>query len=244
MADFAGSFKKIIPSSGETRVLLGWGLATAALIAIEYIIFSFASGAGVSNRRLPVMRILFLGVGAYVILMIRDILAYYAGVSVDEMFTFSPVAVFGVLAFFIAFLLYALHDIQNVGASMAKSSRDTGGNLLSFFFDNEGFEAEDEEEGEPASQKSGGQGQASTPTPAPKQFLPTLDGGMNPYGMGSDPFQTTAPAATRSGSSQGQDIRDMENISRAAASQSVQQPPMAPSFMPSMTSGGSSFAPF
>ena len=215
MADFMGSFKKIVPSSGETRVLLGWGLATAVLIILQYVVFSVASGAGVSSGRLPVIRILGLGAGAYVVLMIRDLIAYYAGVSVDEMFTLSPVVVFGILAFMVGFLLYAIHDIQNVGSSMARSSRKTGGNLLSFFFeDSEGFEEDggEEEQDKPPPKKNTQRENFSNMTnPAPV--------GMDHYGPGTDPFQKTKSQATRTGSSQGSDIRDMEQVSNTMASQ-------------------------
>jgi hypothetical protein len=91
-----------------------------------------------------------LASGEYIVLVIRDLVAYYAGVSVEEMFSMSPVAVFGVLAFFIAFLIYAIHDIQDVGSMVTRSSKKTGGNLLTFFFEgDEGFEDEegDGEEG-------------------------------------------------------------------------------------------------
>jgi hypothetical protein len=218
MADFTGSLKKIVPSAGETRVLLGWGLATAVLILLQYVVFSVASGAGVSSGRLPVVRILGLGAAAYAVLMIRDLIAYYAGVSVDEMFTLSPVVVFGILAFMVGFLLYAIHDIQNVGANMARSSRNTGGNLLSFFFeDSEGFD-DDEEEVQPKKKvqvqqrSSGNGGGIQTPPPV----------GMNHYGPGTDPFQSTQAQSTRTGSSQGSDIRDMEQVSNTMAGQHSQ----------------------
>jgi len=219
MADFAGSLKKIVPSSGETRVLLGWGLATAVLIILQYVVFSVASGAGVSSGRLPVVRILGLGAGAYVVLMIRDLIAYYAGVSVDEMFTLSPVVVFGILAFMVGFLLYAIHDIQNVGSSMARSSRKTGGNLLSFFFeDSEGFDEEEEEEAKTVSKKQPVKEKFSNiRNPAPV--------GMDHYGPGTDPFQRTKSQSTRTGSSQGSDIRDMEQVSNTMASQQAGGPP-------------------
>lgn len=218
MVDFVASLKKVIPSSGETRVLLGWGLATAVLILLEYVVFSLTSGASVSSGRLPVVRILGLGAGAYFVLMIRDIIAYYAGVSVDEMFTLSPVVVFGILAFAVGFLLYAIHDIQNVGTTMARSSRQTGGNLLSFFFEEtprEGFEDDDEED-------------EGKPQKKPKQKAQVNEGmanqiGMNHYGAGSNPFQHTKSQSTRTGSSQGQDIRDMEQISNVMAGQQAPQ---------------------
>jgi hypothetical protein len=225
MADFAGSFKKVIPSAGETRVLLGWGLATAVLVLLQYVVFSFASTSGVSSGRLPVIRILGLGAGAYVVLMIRDLIAYYAGVSVDEMFTLSPVVVFGILAFMVGFLLYAIHDIQNVGTSIVRSSRNTGGNLLSFFFEkSEGFEDEEEDGGNISASSSNGQngnrsqgeGFSNIRNPAPV--------GMDHYGPGTDPFQRTQAQSTRTGSSQGQDIRDMEQVSNTIASQQVSAP--------------------
>jgi len=222
MADFAGSFKKIIPSSGETRVLLGWGLATALLVVLQYVVFSVASGAGVSSGRLPVVRILGLGAGAYVVLMIRDLIAYYAGVSVDEMFTLSPVVVFGILAFMVGFLLYAIHDIQNVGSSMARSSRKTGGNLLSFFFeDSENFEdAEEEQEQAPPKKQASREKFSNITNPQPV--------GMDHYGPGTDPFQRTKSQATRTGSSQGSDIRDMEQVSNVMASQQAGGPSSQP----------------
>lgn len=220
MADFTGSLKKVIPSSGEIRVLLGWGLATAVLILLQYVVFSLVSGTGVSSGRLPVVRILGLGAGAYVVLMIRDLIAYYAGVSVDEMFTLSPVVVFGILAFMVGFLLYAIHDIQNVGSSIARSSRKTGGNLLSFFFENtEGFEEETEEEPKPPAQRS-------TPTPEAFAGMGTPRPiGTDHYGPGTDPFNGTKSQSTRTGSSQGQDIRDMEQVSNTMASQDIHETP-------------------
>lgn len=222
MADFAGSFKKIVPSSGETRVLLGWGLATAVLVILQYVVFSVASGAGVSSGRLPVVRILALGAGAYAVLMIRDLIAYYAGVSVDEMFTLSPVVVFGILAFMVGFLLYAIHDIQNVGSSMARSSRKTGGNLLSFFFeDSENFEDGEEEQVETVPKKS-----TIRNTPPTLSNPPAI--GMDHYGPGTDPFQRTQSQATRTGSSQGSDIRDMEQVSNVMASQQANAPASQP----------------
>jgi uncharacterized membrane protein YgcG len=215
MADFTGSLKKIIPSAGETRVLLGWGLATAVLVLLQYVVFSLASGAGVSSGRLPVVRMLGLGAGAYVVLMIRDLIAYYAGVSVDEMFTLSPVVVFGILAFMVGFLLYAIHDIQNVGTTMVRSSRNTGGNLLSFFFeDSENFEDEEEEVAvKKVQQKAPSQTSNenfNTPPPAI---------GLNHYGPGTNPFERTKSQGTRTGASQGQDIRNMVQASETFAQQ-------------------------
>lgn len=233
MADFTGSLKKIVPSSGETRVLLGWGLATAVLIILQYVVFSVASSAGVSSGRLPVVRILGLGAGAYVVLMIRDLIAYYAGVSVDEMFTLSPVVVFGILAFMVGFLLYAIHDIQNVGSSMARSSRKTGGNLLSFFFeDSEGFdEEEEEEEVKTVSKKQSVKEnflnmRNSVPEQVPAQVPEQVSApvGMEHYGPGTNPFQRTKSQSTRSGSSQGSDIRDMEQVSNTMASEQTGVP--------------------
>jgi hypothetical protein len=225
MADFAGSLKKIVPSSGETRVLLGWGLATAVLIILQYVVFSVASGAGVSSGRLPVVRILGLGAGAYAVLMIRDLIAYYAGVSVDEMFTLSPVVVFGILAFMVGFLLYAIHDIQNVGSSMARSSRKTGGNLLSFFFEeSEGFEEEEGDGGEQANPPPTN----NAPRENPSSMMNPVPVGMDHYGPGTDPFQKTKSQSTRTGSSQGSDIRDMEQVSNTMASQQAGGPSSQP----------------
>lgn len=211
MVDFTNSLKKVIPSAGESRVLLGWGLATAVLIVIEYVVFSLASGTGVSSGRLPAMRMVSLGVGAYVVLMIRDIIAHYAGVSVDEMFTLSPVVVFGILVFMVGFLLYAIHDIQNVGTSVVRSSRKTGGNLLSFFFDNdkEGFEEGEEEDT---------QGQKQTPRKRVKVMREGMSSGpigTDHYGPSDDPFQQNRQMtqATRTGQSQGTDIRDARQAS-------------------------------
>lgn len=226
MADFTGSLKKVIPSAGETRVLLGWGLATAVLIVLQYVVFSVASGTGVSSGRLPVVRILALGAGAYVVLMIRDLIAYYAGVSVDEMFTLSPVVVFGILVFMVGFLLYAIHDIQNVGSSMARSSRKTGGNLLSFFFeDSEGFEEEEEEETNQQNSSNQRRSSGSNPAENFSNIMNPAPIGMNHYGPGTDPFQQTKSQSTRTGSSQGQDIRDMEQVSNVMASQQAGGPP-------------------
>lgn len=231
MADFAGSFKKIIPSSGETRVLLGWGLATVVLVILQYVVFSVVSGTGVSSGRLPVVRILGLGAGAYVVLMIRDLIAYYAGISVDDMFTLSPVVVFGILAFMVGFLLYAIHDIQNVGSSMVRSSHKTGGNLLSFFFeDSENFEdAEEEQEETPHKKKASREKFSNIQNPTPV--------GMDHYGPGTDPFQETKSQATRTGSSQGSDIRDMEQVSNIMASQQAGGPSSQPQ-EGDMTGGG------
>jgi hypothetical protein len=260
MADFTASFKKIVPSVGETRVLLGWGLATAVLVALEFFVFSVVSGSSVSSRRIPVLRIITLAAGAYIVLMIRDLVAYYAGVSVEEMFSMSPVAIFGVLAFFIAFLIYAIHDIQDVGSMITRSSKKTGGNLLTFFFEgDEGFE--DEEDGQGGSDGSGGAGPANGSQVPPNQvggggrsFLPAADGGMTQYGMGSDPFAGVGATSTRDGANRngGQDLRDMSAISQRSAARhsgggapAVQQPVvMAPAPMASSSAGGSAFAPF
>jgi len=221
MADFGNSLKKVFPSPGESRVLLGWGLATALLIVLEYVVFSVASGTGVSSGRLPVVRILLLGAGAYVVLMIRDIIAYYAGVTVDEMFSLSPVVVFGILAFMIGFLLYAIHDIQNVGATMAQSSKKTGGNILSLFFDDspEGFEDSEPEVEQPKTQPAK---QASPPPRMPVQDPPATTApaiGMNHYGPETNPFSQTRSESTRNGESHSQDIRDMEKVSNTLAEQ-------------------------
>ena len=262
MADFTASFKKIVPSVGETRVLLGWGLATAVLVALEFFVFSVVSGSSVSSRRIPVLRIVTLAAGAYIVLMIRDLVAYYAGVSVEEMFSMSPVAVFGVLAFFIAFLIYAIHDIQDVGSMITRSSKKTGGNLLTFFFEgDEGFEDEEDGEGGAGGESGGGQGQGQVPPNqvggnGGRSFLPAADGGMTQYGMGSDPFAGVGATSTRDGTNRngGQDLRDMSAISQTTAARhsgggggrvAVQQPVvMAPAPMASSSAGGSAFAPF
>ena len=218
MADFTNSLKKIFPSPGESRVLLGWGLATALLVVLEYAVFSVASGTGVSSGRLPVVRILLLGAGAYVVLMIRDIIAYYAGVTVEEMFSLSPVVVFGILAFMIGFLLYAIHDIQNVGATMSQSSKKTGGNIISLFFDDspEGFEDAEPVEEQPKT-KQAPPPQIPVQDP-PATTVPAV--GMNHYGPETNPFSQTQSQPTRNGESQGQDIRDMEQVSNTLAEQS------------------------
>ncbi len=261
MADFTASFKKIVPSVGETRVLLGWGLATAVLVALEFFVFSVVSGSSVSSRRIPVLRIATLAAGAYIVLMIRDLVAYYAGVSVEEMFSMSPVAVFGVLAFFIAFLIYAIHDIQDVGSMITRSSKKTGGNLLTFFFEgDEGFEDEEEglEGGDGGAASGSGNGGAQVPPNqvggGGRSFLPSADGGMTQYGMGSDPFAGVGATSTRDGTNRngGQDLRDMSAISQRTAARhsgggapAVQQPVvMAPAPMASSSAGGSAFAPF
>lgn len=257
MADFTASFKKIIPSVGETRVLLGWGLATVVLLSLEFFVFSLVSGSSVSSRRIPVLRIITLAAGAYIVLMIRDLLAYYAGVSVEEMFSMSPVAIFGVLAFFIAFLIYAIHDIQDVGSLVTRSSKKTGGNLLTFFFEgDEGFEDEDEEGGEGGNNKGGAGAQvpANQVGGGGRPFLPAADGGMTQYGMGSDPFAGVGSTSTRDGANRngGQDLRDMSAISQRTAARhsggggvAIQQPViMAPAPMASSSAGGSAFAPF
>ena len=264
MADFTASLKRIIPSVGETRVLLGWGLATAVLVALEFFVFSVVSGSSVSSRRIPVLRIMSLSTGAYIVLMIRDLVAYYAGVSVEEMFSMSPVAVFGVLTFFIGFLIYAIHDIQDVGSMITRSSKKTGGNLLTFFFEgDEGFEDdEDGTEGGSGSGSEGGQGQGQVPPNqvggnGGRSFLPAADGGMTQYGMGSDPFSGVGATSTRDGTNRtgGQDLRDMSAISQRTAARhsggggggrvAVQQPVMMPPApMASSSAGGSSFAPF
>lgn len=251
MADFAASFKKIVPSAGETRVLLGWGLATVILVALEFFIFSFVSGSTFSSRRIPLLRVGGLAVGAYVVLMIRDLVAYYAGVSVEEMFSMSPVAVFGLLAFFIAFLIYAIHDIQDVGSMVTNSSKKTGGNFLTFFFEgDEGFEEENEEE---TPKNGNGQSSPNQTGGGNRAFLPSADGGMTQYGMGSDPFSGVSSSSTRDGTNkQGQDLRDMSSISQSAAARhsgraggAVQQPMIvAPAPMASSAAGGSAFAPF
>jgi hypothetical protein len=229
-------------------------LATVVLVALEFFIFSFVSGSTFSSRRVPLLRVGGLAVGAYVVLMIRDLVAYYAGVSVEEMFSMSPVAVFGLLGFFIAFLIYAIHDIQDVGSMVTNSSKKTGGNFLTFFFEgDEGFE--EEEDGEAPKNGNSQSSPNQTGGGGNRAFLPSADGGMTQYGMGSDPFSGVSSSSTRDGTNkQGQDLRDMSSISQSAAARHsgrgggggvVQQPMMvAPAPMASSAAGGSAFAPF
>jgi len=182
MVDFGAAVKKIVPTTGESKVLLGWGLASAIMFALQYVVFSFVSGSGVSSKRLPVMRILVLGGIAYAVLMMRDIVAYYAGIGVDEMFSMSPVVVFGIMFFMSAFLLYGIHDIQDIGSSVAVSSQKTGGNLFTLFFeskDGEGFEEIDETELTHSQNQH-----AQKPPPMPR----TDSMGVSQYGSGTDPF--------------------------------------------------------
>jgi len=185
MADFSTAVKKIVPTTGESKVLLGWGLAAAVMFALQYVAFAFVSGSGVSSKRLPVMRVLVLGGIAYAVLMMRDLVAYYAGVGVDEMFSMSPVVVFGVLFFMGVFLLYGIHDIQDIGSSVAFSSQKTSGNLFSLFFESsgsEGFEEIDETE---ATHNPTVQQQPRAPI---VQVTSGDSMGVSQYGASSDPF--------------------------------------------------------
>lgn len=258
MADFSSAVKKIVPTTGETKVLLGWGLATALMFALQYVVFAFVSGSGVSSRRLPVMRVLVLGGVAYAVLMMRDLVAYYAGVGVDEMFSMSPVVVFGVLFFMSVFLIYGIHDIQDIGSAVATSSQKTGGNLLSFFFEteNENFEEIDETE---ATHNPNRQASPS-PLIQPQRPLPPMASGdsmgVSQYGAGSDPFANPGASAAAGGShSLPQNTRDTNmnktmydqrgGVSMGAGAQQVQQPLMAAGgMMGGGLSGGSSFAAF
>ena len=250
MADFSTAVKKIIPTTGESKVLLGWGLAAAVMFVLQYVAFAFVSGSGVSNKRLPVMRVLVLGGIAYAVLMMRDLVAYYAGVGVDEMFSMSPVVVFGILFFMGIFLLYGIHDIQDIGSSVAISSQKTGGNLFSLFFEssgNEVFEEIDEAEA------------THNPNRQPVQKPLTASGdsmGVSQYGSGSDPFVN--PAGGGGGHALPQGTRDKDANKtmydqRGGVSSPPQQqaPPQqanqlmaAGGMMGGGLGGGSSFAAF
>ena len=254
MADFSTTVKKIIPTTGESKVLLGWGLAAAVMFVLQYVAFAFVSGSGVSSKRLPVMRVLVLGGIAYAVLMMRDLVAYYAGVGVDEMFSMSPVVVFGILFFMGVFLLYGIHDIQDIGSSVAISSQKTGGNLFSLFFEssgNEGFEEIDESEATHNPQLS-----TQQPVQAQRPLMPSGDSmGVSQYGNGSDPF--TNPASAGGGQSLPQGTRDKDinktmydqrgGVSSPPAQQPPQQAPQlmaAGGMMGGGLGGGSSFAAF
>lgn len=252
MADFSTAVKKIVPTTGESKVLLGWGLAAAVMFALQYVAFAFVSGSGVSSKRLPVMRVLVLGGIAYAVLMMRDLVAYYAGVGVDEMFSMSPVVVFGVLFFMGVFLLYGIHDIQDIGSSVAISSQKTSGNLFSLFFessDNEGFEEIDETE---ATHNPNVQQQPRAPL-AQMQSGDSM--GVSQYGSGSDPFAN--PGAAGGGHSLPQGTRDKDanktmydqrgGVSTPPPQQPSQQPTQlmaAGGMMGGGLGGGSAFAAF
>jgi len=262
MADFGGSLKKIIPTTGETKVLLGWGLATAVLFALQYVVFAFVTGSGVSTRRLPVLRVVSLGAVAYAVLMIRDLIAYYAGVAVDEMFSLSPVVVFGVLLFMTGFLIYGLHDIQNIGSAVASSSERSGGNLFSFFFegDGEGFEDEDQDADETPRKRPAGAHRDQGIVQQPPSFLqPAGDMSVSQYGIGSDPFTVSRasggggggggglPAATRDKHVNQQNLDPRGGVGGGGGSPSLppaQAPLYAAAPMGGGLSGGSSFAAF
>jgi hypothetical protein len=243
MVDFSTAIKKIVPTTGESKVLLGWGLATTVMFALQYIVFAFVSGSGVSSKRLPVMRVLVLGGIAYAVLMMRDIVAFYAGIGVDEMFSMSPVVVFGILFFMSAFLLYGIHDIQDIGSSVAISSQKTGGNIFSLLFEtdnNERFEEKDESE--------------ATHNPNRQQLQPmaqTDSMGVSQYGQGSDPF--TNPPGGGGGHALPQGTRD-KNVNKTMYDQrggpSTPPPQQAPPLMAAGggmgggLGGGSAFAAF
>lgn len=248
MADFSSSIKKIIPTTGETKVLLGWGLATTVLFVLQYVVFAFVTGSGVSTKRLPVLRIVSLGAVAYAVLMIRDLIAYYAGVAVDEMFSMSPVVIFGVLVFMTGFLIYGLHDIQDIGSSVAISSEKSGGNVLSFFFENdEGFE-DDEEEKPQKKQQLAHRDQSIIQQP-PMQLQPADQGGVSQYGMSSDPFTNSSnlPTSTRDKQRNQQDIDprgSVGNSNQMLGGGAYQAPLMAASMGGSSMAGGSAYAAF
>ena len=60
------------------------------------------------------------------------------------------------------------------------------------------------------------------PAQVPKQVSAPV--GMEHYGPGTNPFQRTKSQSTRSGSSQGSDIRDMEQVSNTMASEQTGVP--------------------
>lgn len=246
MADFSGSIKKLFPTTGETKVLLGWGLATATMFALQYVLFAFVSGSGVSTKKLPVMRVLVLGAVAYAVLMMRDVIAYYAGVGVDEMFSMSPIVVFCVLFFMSVFLVYAIHDIQDIGSSVGTSSQRTGGNILSFFFetDKEGFEEVDE------SRAEHNPSQHTTNSLRPIQSSDSM--GVSQYGSGSDPFMNATAGGSHSlpHSTRDKDMNKTLYDQRGGEPPLKQQSPprqelmAAGGMMGGSLGGGSSFAAF
>lgn len=249
MVDFSTSIKKIIPTTGESKVLLGWGLATTVMFVLQYVAFAFVSGSGVSSKRLPVMRVLVLGGIAYAVLMMRDILAYYAGVGVDEMFSMSPVVVFGILFFMAAFLLYGIHDIQDIGSSVAISSQKTGGNLFSLFFESNGEGFEEVEETDATHNKQ--RVQRAPPSRAPLTPMQQGDSmGVSQYGASSDPFANPASGGEGGGhplpqNTREKDINKTMYDQRGGMSPPPQQPVQQPSPQPLMAAGGgSSFAAF
>jgi hypothetical protein len=263
MADFSSSIKKIIPTTGETKVLLGWGLATAVLFALQYVVFAFVTGSGVSSRRLPVLRVVSLGAVAYAVLMVRDLIAYYAGVAVDEMFSLSPVVVFGVLLFMTGFLIYGLHDIQDIGSSVVSSSERSGGNLFSFFFESDGEGFEDEDPTPETKRRLAGAHRDQGIVQQPPSFLqPAEDMSVSQYGLGSDPFTVSRasggggggggggglPAATRDKHTNQQNLDPRGAVGGGSPvppqMSQAQAPLYAAAPMGGGLSGGSSFAAF
>jgi hypothetical protein len=246
MADFTESLKKIVPTSGETKILTGWGLSSVVLFALSYVVFSFITSSGVSSKRLPIVRVLVLSGVLYAVLMVRDIIAYYAGVGVDEMYSFSPVVVFGVLFFMSVFLIYSIHDIQDIGSLVAESSQKTGGNLFSLFFEtDENFEEIDET---PATHNP-------RVNPSQQMSPPAMTSGdsmgVSQYGPSNDPFTNAVaggshslPQSTRDkdANSKMYDQRGDVNVTVPPPSQ-PQQVHSAP-LMPSNSGMGGNFSAF
>ena len=232
MVDFSTSLKKIIPTTGESKVLLSWAIAAVAMFVLQYVAFAFVSGSSVSSKKLPVMRVVVLGAIGYAVLMMRDIVAYYAGVGVDEMFSMTPIAVCGIILFMTVFLLYTIHDIQDIGSLVATSSQKNGGNLFSLVFDNgEGFEEIDESETEPVQP-------SKIPRSQPRQ---PRDSSVSQYGQGTDPFTAGGGTDMMQGT---RDKHSNQKLYDQRGSAGVPQPPTQLMAADGGHSGSAAFAPF
>jgi hypothetical protein len=135
MVDFKESLQKIFPTGAEMKVVGSWLVASAVLFLLMYVARGLTSGTANASSREPVFRLLVLIVVAYVVLMLRDIITYYVGITGEEMFQSSPVMVFGIMIFFTIFILVVFEDIYTLSEPVAKSAAETRGNLYQLFFD-------------------------------------------------------------------------------------------------------------
>jgi hypothetical protein len=135
MVDFKESLQKIFPNGAEMKVAGSWLVASAALFLLMYVARGLTSGTANSSSREPVFRLLVLILVAYVVLMLRDIITYYVGITGEEMFQSSPIMIFGVMIFFTVFILVIFEDIYTLSEPVAKSAAETRGNLYQLFFD-------------------------------------------------------------------------------------------------------------
>jgi hypothetical protein len=135
MVDFKESLQKVFPTGAEMKVAGSWLVASAVLFLLMYVARGLTSGTSNASSREPVFRLLVLIVVAYVVLMLRDIITYYVGITGEEMFQSSPIMIFGVMIFFTVFMLVIFEDMYTLSEPVARSASETRGNLYQLFFD-------------------------------------------------------------------------------------------------------------